>query len=101
MKSHLTDGELRAALDGELDSNERNHLESCTQCQSRQKLLEAQIGPTAERLRFSLPLPRIQVFPHPPPGKDSIMKHLLKRRPACLESYLLPRLSNMDFLQRS
>jgi len=52
MNSHLTDGELRAALDGELDSGKRQHLESCTQCQSRQNLLEAQIRSTAERLHF-------------------------------------------------
>src|SRR5262245_53004243 len=52
MKNHLNDGELRAALDDELGSVERNHLESCQQCQSRQNLLEAQIRTTAERLRF-------------------------------------------------
>lgn len=52
MKNHLSDGQLRAALDGELDSDELKHLESCTQCQSHQKLLETQIRPTAERLRF-------------------------------------------------
>lgn len=58
MKNHLTDGELRAALDGELDSDELKHLESCQQCRSRQKLLEAQVGPTVERLRFlSSPTP--------------------------------------------
>ncbi len=52
MKNHLTDGQLRAALDGELDSNDLKHFESCQQCQSRQKLLEAQIRPITERLRF-------------------------------------------------
>ena len=52
MKNHLNDGQLRAALDGELDSDELKHLETCQQCQSRQKLLEAQIRPTVERLRF-------------------------------------------------
>jgi hypothetical protein len=52
MKSHLDDGQLRAALDGELGSAELKHLESCQQCQSRQNLLEAQIHPAAERLRF-------------------------------------------------
>ena len=52
MKNHLTDGELRAALDGELDSDGLKHLESCQQCRSRQNLLEAQIRPTVERLRF-------------------------------------------------
>jgi hypothetical protein len=52
MKNHLSDGELRAGLDGELGPDELKHLESCQQCQSRQDLLEAQIHPTAERLRF-------------------------------------------------
>jgi hypothetical protein len=52
MKNHLNNGELRAALDGELDSDKLKHLESCSQCQSRQKGLEAQIRPTVERLRF-------------------------------------------------
>lgn len=58
MKDHLTDGELRAALDGELDAEELKHLEACQQCQSRQNLLEAQIRPIGERLRFlSAPAP--------------------------------------------
>lgn len=52
MKNHLNDGQLRAALDGELDSDELKHLESCQQCQSRQKLLAEQISPTVDRLRF-------------------------------------------------
>lgn len=52
MKNHLNDGQLRASLDGELDANELRHLESCAECQTRQKLLEAQIHPIAERLSF-------------------------------------------------
>jgi hypothetical protein len=52
MKNHLNDGQLRAALDGEVGSDGLKHLESCQQCQSRQKLLEAQIRPVGERLRF-------------------------------------------------
>jgi len=52
MKNHLNDGELRAAWDGELDSDQLKHLESCPQCQSRQKVIETQIGQTAERLHF-------------------------------------------------
>ena len=52
MNKHLNEGQLRAALDGELDTDELKHLESCQQCQSRQKSLEAQIHPTVERLRF-------------------------------------------------
>ena len=52
MKNHLNDGQLRSALDGELDSDELKHIESCQQCQSRQKVLESQINPIAERLSF-------------------------------------------------
>ncbi len=52
MRNHLSDGELRAALDGELGFDELTHLESCSQCQSRQKMLEAQIRTIAERLSF-------------------------------------------------
>jgi hypothetical protein len=52
MKNHLTDGELRAALDGELGLDELKHLRACSQCQARQGTIEAQVQPTAERLRF-------------------------------------------------
>src|SRR5215217_4140252 len=52
MKNHLNDGQLRAAFDGELDSAELEHLESCAECQTRQKILEKQIHATAERLSF-------------------------------------------------
>lgn len=39
MEKHLTEGELRAALDGELDAASLRHLESCAGCQERQKLM--------------------------------------------------------------
>jgi hypothetical protein len=52
MNKHLNEGELRAALDGELDSEGRSHLEACPECQSRQKTLQTQIEPVAERLAF-------------------------------------------------
>src|SRR5215203_893090 len=52
MKNHLDDGQLRAALDGELEAADLKHLESCSQCQSRQKVVEAQSRPAVERLRF-------------------------------------------------
>jgi hypothetical protein len=52
VKNHLNDGQLRAALDNELDPDELKHLESCSQCQYRQKMLEAQIHSTVERLHF-------------------------------------------------
>lgn len=52
MKNHLNDGQLRAALDGELDSEELKHLESCTHCRSRKNIIEAQLQPVAGRLSF-------------------------------------------------
>jgi hypothetical protein len=34
MRKHLTDGELRAALDGEMESAQIQHIGSCAECQS-------------------------------------------------------------------
>ena len=60
MSKHLNDGQLRAALDGELDSDELRHLESCAQCQSRRDVLAEQIQSTAEKLSFlSAPQTRV------------------------------------------
>lgn len=55
MKKHLTDGQLRAALDGELDDVETRHLESCADCQTRQRVLKAQVQRAAARLAFLAP----------------------------------------------
>ena len=52
MNKHLNDGELRAALDGELDPEGLRHLEICSTCQSRQKALEAQTRQVADKLAF-------------------------------------------------
>jgi hypothetical protein len=40
MQKHLTDGELRAALDGELEADLLHHIESCASCQARQQQLQ-------------------------------------------------------------
>ncbi|HEY3477048.1 MAG TPA: hypothetical protein VGK56_20700 [Anaerolineales bacterium] len=42
MQKHLTDGDLRAALDGELETRRLQHLEACTDCQGRQLQLKVQ-----------------------------------------------------------
>jgi hypothetical protein len=55
MRKHLTDGELRAALDGELDARGLQHLESCTDCQGRQSQLQVESQKTAQRLAFLAP----------------------------------------------
>ena len=52
MKKHLTDGELRLALDGELEGEQRRHLESCTDCQARQSQLQAEHIQIARQLAF-------------------------------------------------
>jgi uncharacterized protein DUF4367 len=55
MTKHLTDGELRAALDGQLDALQHAHLASCSDCQSRRRILETQRDQTALRLAFLAP----------------------------------------------
>ena len=52
MNNHLNEGQLRAALDGELDSKGLAHLNSCPQCQTRQKTLQTQLGLVADQLAF-------------------------------------------------
>ena len=52
MNTHLNDGQLRAALDGELSASELEHLAGCSSCQSRHKELESQIRFTGDKLSF-------------------------------------------------
>ena len=55
MNKHLNDGQLRAALDGELDSQALQHLEGCAMCQSRQRALKSQAEKISNRLAFLIP----------------------------------------------
>jgi hypothetical protein len=55
MNTHLNDGQLRAALDGELNTNELKHLAYCTACKSRQKEIESQIRFASDQLSFLAP----------------------------------------------
>lgn len=52
MRKHLSDGELRAALDGELDAGPLHHLEDCADCLTRQRQLQAERETMASRLAF-------------------------------------------------
>jgi hypothetical protein len=52
MNTHLNDGQLRAALDGELNANELEHLTECTVCQTRQKEIESQSHFASDKLAF-------------------------------------------------
>jgi hypothetical protein len=55
MSKHLTDGELRAALDGELDALRIQHLQACADCQARRQTLQAGSEHTARELAFLTP----------------------------------------------
>lgn len=52
MEQHLTDGELRAALDGELEREQLGHLTGCPGCRERQQKLKVESGKAAARLVF-------------------------------------------------
>ena len=52
MNTHLNDGQLRAALDGEATKQDLEHLLGCTICQTRQRELESQIRFTGDKLAF-------------------------------------------------
>ena len=52
MSKHLTDGELRAALDGELEGLQLQHLDTCTACQARKGQMQLESQETARLLSF-------------------------------------------------
>jgi hypothetical protein len=52
MNKHLNSGQLRAALDGELDPDKLHHLSECPTCRERQALIEAASQAAAGRLSF-------------------------------------------------
>jgi hypothetical protein len=62
MSTHLKDGQLRAALDGELEEAGMQHLEICSTCQARQDLIKADLQQTVRRLS-SLVSPAGQTAP--------------------------------------
>jgi hypothetical protein len=52
MNTHLNDGQLRAALDGELPPKELQHLEQCHLCQQKHEKLRTENRLTASHLEF-------------------------------------------------
>lgn len=52
MNEHLNDGQLRAALDGELDAEHMRHLADCQLCQTRQQQMQLEVSLTASRMNF-------------------------------------------------
>jgi len=55
MDKHLNEGELRAALDGELEPTRLQHLNTCPTCQERQVQLQAEGQHAAHLLGFLAP----------------------------------------------
>jgi hypothetical protein len=55
MQKHLSDGQLRAALDGELEAKQLHHLETCTSCQARQQQLQVKQLEAGHLLAFLNP----------------------------------------------
>jgi hypothetical protein len=55
MSKHLTDGELRASLDGERETARLAHLKLCAECLARQRQLQIRIGRITHRLAFLVP----------------------------------------------
>jgi anti-sigma factor RsiW len=54
-RTHLTDGELRAALDGEMESGRAHHLETCPDCQARRQQMQTSSFETGRLLAFFRP----------------------------------------------
>jgi hypothetical protein len=52
MNKHLNDGQLRAALDGELDGAGTQHLENCSLCKRRQDVIRSQMQQAAPGFAF-------------------------------------------------
>src|ERR671924_451971 len=73
MRKHLSDGELRAALDGELYGEELRHLEFCADCQSRRGQFQIEHERIARRLAFLVP------SDEPSPAAQKAWSHLSQR----------------------
>ncbi len=55
MTKHLTEGELRAALDGEAEAKAAAHLSACPECSERLRQIEAHAEFAGRRLDFMAP----------------------------------------------
>ncbi|MGB8982452.1 MAG: DUF4367 domain-containing protein [Anaerolineales bacterium] len=65
MNKHLSEGQLRAALDGELAGEALRHLQSCDSCQMQQKTIRSQAQRIADQLAFLASLRNDSPLPAP------------------------------------
>ncbi len=87
MNRHLSDGNLRAALDGELAEPELRHLKTCQNCQRRREQIRLQVQPAAEALSF-LASPAQE----PAPAARSALKIFHNRNTIRKENPMLKRI---------
>lgn len=87
MTDHLTDGELRAALDGELAQPRLEHLSACADCQSRQGAIRASSQAVSRNLAFLAPAPD-----DPLPSVRTARSHLTQRLSTPKETSVFKRI---------
>ena len=75
MNKHLSEGQLRAALDGELDVQALDHLALCADCQERQRRLQREVEGVRTRLAFLASSAN-----EPAPSAQSALKHFHERK---------------------
>src|ERR1700752_4856363 len=78
MRNHLTDGDLRAALDGELETAQLDHLEHCADCQVRPRHLQAGTEKIAAQLAFLTPAD--EPVPHVQMAWSRLSQRLLSKK---------------------
>ena len=86
MNKHLNDGQLRAALDGELEAQAQRHLDSCSACQARQHSLQTQVAATAHKLAF-LTFEQEKV-----PSPQTSLKHFYSQKLFKKEIFMLKKI---------
>ena len=94
MNGHLNDGQLRAALDGELEAQNLRHLQSCNTCQSRQRALHLQARETAYKLAFLNPAQQENA-----PAAQPSLKHFYARKLPQKETPMLKKLFSSPALR--
>jgi hypothetical protein len=87
MNKHLTDGQLRLALDGELEAVAVQHLASCDICRARQDKLQTHVQAVAHKLDFLALSWQDQA-----PLAQSALKHFHARRLSQKETPMLKKL---------
>lgn len=93
MNKHLDNGQLRAALDGELGLDERRHLENCRICQERREALQLHVALTARKLSF-LSTGNVHVLP-----ERTALQHFHNQRQVQKEKPMLKKIFASPVLQ--